>query len=605
MSDQIDNPNQRWWLLAVFIATGCIAVFVSLNMTSATLREGEYHPVGNDAFYHARRIIDTAGERGFYQFDETIHMPEGSAITWPWAYDYLMGQALGVWQSANPNAHPMHFLAPIPTLWVLLNVALFLGICRQLGLSIGVTAVAGLGYALFPFTQLLHGIGNIDHHYVEHSFVLGAVLLGMRWMNAPESRRLAIGLGVLLGAAPAFHNGLFMLQVPLAMGLGMAWLKGAKLDASAVTGFAVALPLTTLLMALPSPSLRAMAFDFTVLSWFHVYISTVVGFMSWWLSRGDFDRQRLTSTAVLALACLAPIIAVSATGVAFISGDILLFDRIEETQSPMEAFTDSERRMRLMKLYGWLVFLVPIAGLAFGWRWLRESQPAEILFAAFALVGLALLATQIRLNYFGSFALILFVPLVLHWTLPEHPRRGLYASFGALLFIALAYREPLRVQLFANHNLGLDPNYELTQDLFDSLEQACNESPGTVLVENNLGHPVRYRSNCSVIANNFLLTEQHEQKIELMESLWFTSPADLIEAEPQIDYVLVVLNDIYLFSDEGLREPTLQELASSNPALALTLTLNDEPPPNYQLLAERRLDDGRDFAFARLFRILR
>ena len=59
-------------------ATG-ISVFLALLVIDSAFFEGEYIPMGNDSFYHARRMLDTAiGERGFYQFDERIHVPDGS-----------------------------------------------------------------------------------------------------------------------------------------------------------------------------------------------------------------------------------------------------------------------------------------------------------------------------------------------------------------------------------------------------------------------------------------------------------------------------------------------------------------------------------------------
>ncbi len=113
-ADQQSRGARSPWLLLAWLSATVIAVFLALQVNSASVHEGVYHPVGNDAFYHARRSIDTAGERGFYEFDDTIHVPEGSQITWPWAYDYLLGQALSAHLALNPDAEPMRFLAMIP-----------------------------------------------------------------------------------------------------------------------------------------------------------------------------------------------------------------------------------------------------------------------------------------------------------------------------------------------------------------------------------------------------------------------------------------------------------------------------------------------------------
>ncbi|MFX9123828.1 hypothetical protein ABTN41_20545, partial [Acinetobacter baumannii] len=59
-------------------------------------------------------------------------------------------------------------------------------------------------------------------------------------------------LGAWLGAAPAFHNGLFILQVPVLVTLGARWAIGRRENPKAVTFFAASLLGSTLLFLLPS-----------------------------------------------------------------------------------------------------------------------------------------------------------------------------------------------------------------------------------------------------------------------------------------------------------------------------------------------------------------
>ena len=181
--------------------------------------------------------------------------------------------------------------------------------------------------------------------------------------------------------------------------------------------------------------------------------------------------------------------------------------------------------------------------------------------------------------------------------------REAIASLVVLAVVAVAWQRPLRHQLFASHDLGFDVDYEVAVELFDALGAACDKAPGVALASNNFGHPVRYHSACSVIANNFLLTPQHEDKIRELQHAWSLSPEALLESRPDIRYVLVVLSDLYLYTETGLRQPTLAELAQSNPPLAIALTLDPDLPEAYELIAERPLDDGRKYAAARLFRI--
>ena len=177
---------------------------VVLRAAAARLRviEGVYLPRTNDSFYHARRILDAAvGERGFYQFDERLHVPDGAWIPWPWAYDYLIAKAtqLALWVA--PTLDPMAFISYVPVAWIFVNAALFMAIAGAIGLSDRVPPLAMLCFALSPLTQLLHAIGMIDHHYVEHTFVLATVWLGLRWFKRLDSSPRAVALGATLGLA--------------------------------------------------------------------------------------------------------------------------------------------------------------------------------------------------------------------------------------------------------------------------------------------------------------------------------------------------------------------------------------------------------------------
>lgn len=602
-ADQDSRGARPLWLTLAWASATAIAVFLALQINNASIHEGVYHPVGNDAFYHARRIIDTAGERGFYEFDDTIHVPEGSQITWPWAYDYLLGKLLAAHLSLNPDAEPMRFLAMIPPVAVVVNVALFFALAGAAGLSPGLRSVATLAYAIFPFTQLMHGTGAIDHHFVEHGFMLAATLLAIRWAQAPTSRARAIALALVLGAAPAFHNGLFVLQLPLLFGLGVAWLRGLAPSPAAGTAFAATLTLATLAVAIPSAPFRTGAFDYSLLSGYHVYVAFCSGVMVALMSRFEFGKRGFAVLATVAALLAIPLLLTAAGGVAFLSGEILLFDRIEEAKSPVPGLLDPARAPRLVMLYSLIVYLVPVFLGWYAWRLAASRRFETIVFMAAAAFGLVLMLVQLRMQYFGSFAMLLALPLMLQRHLPEMRSREAVACLVALGVIAIAWQRPLRHQLFASQDLGFDVDYEVAIDLFTALGDACSEAPGVALASNNFGHPVRYHSDCSVIANNFLLTAQHEAKIRELQQAWSLSPAALIEARPDIRYVLVVLTDLYLFTETGLRQPTLDELAQSNPPLAISLTMDRELPAAFELIAERPLDDGRNYAAARLFRI--
>ena len=88
---------------------------------------------------------------------------------------------------------------------------------------------------------------------------------------------LAITLGCVLGSSVAIHNGLFILQIPIAVTLALFWLRGIPLPHRLqVIAFGAALLATTLLVCIPSEPWQRGFFEFYTLSWFHFYIAACV-----------------------------------------------------------------------------------------------------------------------------------------------------------------------------------------------------------------------------------------------------------------------------------------------------------------------------------------
>ena len=104
------NKSLPFWI--AWLIFSLITVGVAMLFSSAAVVDGQYIPVSNDSFYHARRIIDAAtGAGDFYQFDTMIHVPEGSWLNWPWGYDLILSVALRVALLIRPELPPMKFLA--------------------------------------------------------------------------------------------------------------------------------------------------------------------------------------------------------------------------------------------------------------------------------------------------------------------------------------------------------------------------------------------------------------------------------------------------------------------------------------------------------------
>ena len=122
--------------IGVWLGATLITLFFALLLRDSAVIDGVYLPRTNDSLYHARRILDAAvGSRGFYQFDERLHAPDGSWLSWPWAYDYLLAKLTQVALWVAPTLDPMAFISYAPVAWILVNAALFMAICRAIGLS--------------------------------------------------------------------------------------------------------------------------------------------------------------------------------------------------------------------------------------------------------------------------------------------------------------------------------------------------------------------------------------------------------------------------------------------------------------------------------------
>ena len=147
----------RWFpdptTLAIWLGASLIAVFFALVGHEATFVNGTFVPRGNDSFYHARRILDAAvGTRGFYQFDPRLNAPDGSWISWPWAYDYLMAKATQVALWFAPTLDPMAVMSVVPVLWIFVNAGIFMAATGELNLSREMRLLALLCFAMSPLT---------------------------------------------------------------------------------------------------------------------------------------------------------------------------------------------------------------------------------------------------------------------------------------------------------------------------------------------------------------------------------------------------------------------------------------------------------------------
>jgi hypothetical protein len=586
------------WLLIGLIAAGVCA----LRWPAAHFSD-EYLPFGNDSFYHARRILDTVADpASFYEVDTKIHAPEGSLLTWPWGYDYAMawlvraGLALGVADS------PSGILIWLPVLAVFVSMGLMLLLARRLGVTGPFIVIAGLAAALSPLTQYLHTVGQIDHHYAEYIFILASLACGLRWLQRPDDRRAAVIIGAVLGVAPVIHNGLFILQLPLLAALLVLWLQDIRLPMRTALWFAGALLVATLAIVVPSLPFRIGLFEYYTLSWFHLYIAAGSATVVVALAGFARNRRNVALLAGAAIVLLLPLVQQIVMARAFLGGTIERLDAIMEMRPLPPMLLTEPGRAGLGKMYSLLVFLTPATALYCVWRGWRERATPRLLFWIWCLFGLTLMLTQMRLHYFGSFAI--YLPLLLlaqscgvRW---EH-RHKLVVLSTALVFL-LAYWMPVRYTLIAPLPIGGDPTFRALRPILEDLRKACAQDPGIVLADNDVGHLIRYYTECSVIANNFLLTPQHEQKVRQIDYLTSVPANAFPGVAPFVRYILLRPVNVIV----GAEKTRYTSFSQREAQLISDLLLKrlDQVPSNYVLIEQANVTASETTVpYIRLFKV--
>jgi len=590
-------------LLIIWMLSALVAVLVAMNFSGAALVEGEWGPVGNDSFYHARRILDAAeGERGFYQFDEQIHTPEGSWITWPWAYDYFIAKALQVIKVAAPNIDIRSVLVSIPVLWIFVNSGLLLLTTVALGLRWEQSALVMAAFSLSPLTQLLHGIGMLDHHYIEHTFVLLTLLLGLAWSGQPGNTTRAGLTGLVLGIAPAFHNGLFALQIPVLLAVFLFWIKSQPFPKHSLNYCAAGLVIGTIFAVAPSEPFWDGQFEFYTLSWFHFYIACCSALLLAFMGRFQFSARMLALLSGLGLALLLPISANILRGGAFLGRDILLLEGIIEAQSPITWFMNAGGATKTPIEYGALVWLSPLLLIGFLIVGARTANPKRLFFAVYTAFGLTLLLTQFRLHYFGSYALLLGWLLLLEPIIGKRTSLRPVVFAGMAIVLGLATYHPYQKRLFYKNAAGLDPSYQLLLPIYNDLAELCAENPGVAIASNGQGHYIRYRTDCSVIANNFLMSRQHEEKIIELNSLLNTTATEFASVSPDTRYIVANLKQIFT-PDKGnkLTQSTKPHIRKNNPQLFSDLLLDNKIPNGFTPVRRIVFGNRKDLYVAGLY----
>ena len=595
------TPAFRWSLL--WIVGSMLMVAGALAMLSASLVDHQYLPATADSFYHARRILDSVfSGNPVIQFDDRIHVPEGSWLTWPWGFDAALARITSFFGPFANRDDANRVLMHIPLAAAPIAMALVVNIARQLKLQFLLAALFVLGFAALPAAHAMFRVGNIDHHFAELLWTLGTLSAGI-WFFRSDSPSHAAGimLGCVLGTSLAVHNSLFILQVPVVLTLALFWLQGSGYpDRARILGFAGALLVTTTLVCIPSEPWRRGIFEFYTLSWFHFYIAACVSVFSVLLSWLPRSGRNIAIVGLAAGAALIPLFGALAFGGEFVSGELASIRDIMEANSPYLMYRDYGEEMST-RILSWLMWLTGPMWLLNLW-WAFRARSSELRFVAWVgVLGLALMQFQLRFTVFAE-ASMLVTPLLLAGFIVERfPERRIETLLASFLLFGFAFYPTLK-NWQTHWLLSGNQSYAFLRPAFPALKAACDEHPGVVLADIDSGHWIRYHSECSVIGDVFLLTPLHGAKALESARLLRLTPAELLAESRSIRYVFARQSTGLYLDESGRERPNLDHLRDTLPALERELLAPDARlPPQYRIRGEARTPGGQ--IYARLYEI--
>jgi len=164
--------------------------------------------------------------------------------------------------------------------------------------------------------------------------------------------------------------------------------------------------------------------------------------------------------------------------------------------------------------------------------------------------------------------------------------------------MAFAVQPSLDLRLFKIYAPGADPMYANVRSLYAELSELCSEDPGLVLTTTDDGNAILFHTDCSIIANNFILRPEDDEKIREVGVLMSATPQEIRDNRPDIKYLLIRMETFKnTFDGSAFRQwPLADEL----------LTL-EEPPEGFETIQTvfTETNGEVDGVYARLFRIVR
>jgi len=606
MTSEVKSSLPNLGAIIIWLVCGTVGYLVVFQTISASLFEGRYYPVYGDSFYHASRIFDVyRGAIENFHFDPNLNAPEGIWVSWPWLYDTAMAYLVKTWHFLRPEQDIEYFLFSIPSWWIYVNLGLITVLLFQFRVNVVLAGSALLCLAVSPSMVMVHSFGRVDHHFAELTMLLAVSIVTVEWLRNINSIGKAMICGTVLGIAPAIHNGLFVLYLPLLAALFVSWCTGRlALRWSTAVCFILSSVVVLLFLLVFSEPFWQGFFAFYYFGWFHLYIagacSLVVLFLSW----TTFTHRNLFILIFIGLLTLAPLLNNFLQGYEWVGADVSYLSRIIE----MRPLFDLERveilrtSIGLMWQLGIFAILLPLSFLAAVYFIWKNSDDSLVFLSFMFLLSVMLWMHQQRFEYFGVPALFLFATVAIDQLVKRFPSKRAIAStmvgvVGLVLISVpvLAYPGFLR----SRASMGMQ-DYPLAVALLNEAAVLCEEDPGILLLETHFGHLARYLTKCPVISTMMLISPSDFEKTREMEDLLQSRPEEIAENRPDIKYVLVLKTSFsvpgrYEGADRGRTLPLVDALLDPDTELQ-----NVEP---IRLLNVRR--SGRNEAYGGLFRFVR
>ena len=340
-------------------------------------------------------------------------------------------------------------------------------------------------------------------------------------------------------------------------------------------------------MLLPSEPYRRLMFEFGLLSWFHFYVAccTSVAVLH---GMASVHASQLRAAGLAVRRCSR---CRSARRSSPAPDSCPARSRSSTRSSRCEARTSYSRTRSDPPSHGELLQLAAARGTAAA-RVLRVSRLArararpKLYYAIAATIGLALLLDQLRLHYFGFFAFVTGGLLLLD-DLASALDAGIVAPRSSRRSRSSLLRISRRCANGCSCSTpGATPSTG-TPRLYLELQKLCAADPGLVLASTDDGNRVLFHSDCSVIANNFILRPEDARHIDEVRRLMRLDPGR--DTAPTARREVRAAARRGLRRDQGRRRGAWPLVARSR----MQLLARTVPPPGYEFVAtvHWRLDD--------------